>query len=423
MKPCRSIHPSVVPLLALALAPACNVSATAPPTTGGVDAMASGGACDRGVVVLMTDFTSTQIALAAPDGTPLSPAFLSTASTTASGLAFALSGDAALPGTTPPSGRVVFLDRFGTNVVTWADPATAKVLAQLPVGTGFESNPQDYIETDATHAYLSRWGVNDAPGAQAFDSGSDVLVLDTTTPNPAITKSIAMPVEDGLPPRPANMVRVGETTLVVLQRTSEDFATVGEGAIVGLANGAIAWEIHVTGLKNCGRPALSPDRSRLAIGCEGQLALDGSVMDASAAAIAIFDVTAMPPVEIRRFAIADQLAAPPQNSVAWASATQLVGKTQTALGGTLNNEAFVLDTMSGTATVLIAAQPDAQGKGKGVVYGDVACAPGCGDVCLLADSDVGHLRRWKVTNGMFAALTDVDVDPTVGLPPVSLGGY
>jgi hypothetical protein len=61
--------------------------------------------------------------------------------------------------------------------------------------------------------------------------------------------------------------------------------------------------------------------------------------------------------------------------------------------------------------------------GKGAVYGDVRCSPGCGDVCILADSDTGKLRRWHVANGVFGPLADVDVDPSVGLPPVALGGY
>jgi hypothetical protein len=97
--------------------------------------------CDQGTVVLLTDYTSTQIALSTLDGTTLSPAFLSTASMKASGLAFALSGDVALPNVTPASGSVVLMDRYGTNVITWADPSSAKVFAQLPVGIGFESNP------------------------------------------------------------------------------------------------------------------------------------------------------------------------------------------------------------------------------------------------------------------------------------------
>jgi hypothetical protein len=63
------------------------------------------------------------------------------------------------------------------------------------------------------------------------------------------------------------------------------------------------------------------------------------------------------------------------------------------------------------------------GKGKGIVYGDVLCHPGCGDVCLLADSDVGKLRRWKILPQDLAPMADVTVDTAVGLPPSSLGGF
>jgi len=412
-------------LVALSFA-ACNVSPTAPPSTGGVamsDAGRDGGAsCDRGAVVLLSDYLSTQIALSAPDGTTLSPAFLSSASTKASSLAFALSGDVALPNITPASGRVVLLDRYGTNVVTWADPSSAKVLGQLPVGTGFESNPQDYLELDATRAYVTRWGVNHAAGSAPFDAGSDVLIVDTRTPS--ITGSIAMPIEEGLPPRPAGMVRVRDTTMVVLQRESDpDFTTVGESAIAGIANDAIAWEVHVTGLKGCGRPALSPSGAIMALACEGQLASDGAVSDLSASAIAIFDVTTLPPKPTQRFTVSDQLGSPTQERVAFASETLLLGKTQSPLGGTTDNHAFTLDLTTGKATVLLTAGKDAQGKGKGAVYGDVVCRTGCGNVCLLADADVGRLRRWTVSADGLRALSDVTVETMTGLPPMSLGGY
>lgn len=424
---------------ALAAAVACNVSPTAPPTTGGVGPLdggthdggeggvspeggdAAGPACDPGAVVLLTDYTSTQIALTTLQGVVQSASFLSTASTTASGLAFALSGDVALPSATPPSGRVVLLDRYGTNVVTWADPATAHVYAQLPVGTGFESNPYDYLEVSATEAYLSRWGVNDAPGMQPFDSGSDVLVINTQTP--AITGSIPMPVEDALPPRPAGLLPVGDTVIVVLQRTSEDFMTVGESALVGLTAGAIAWEVHITNLKNCNRPTISPSGHTMAIGCEGQLDANGNVIDLTATAIALYDITTLPPTALQTFAISDQLGSPPQSGVAWVNETTLLAKTQTPLGGTTNNQAFTLDIPSGKATVLLTANPDSMGMGKGIVYGDVRCAPGCGDVCLLADSDVGKLRRWSIMGSTLTPLSDVTVNPSVGLPPVSLGAY
>ena len=389
---------------------ACNVSSTAPPSTGGTP--------DKGEVVVLTDYTSTQIALTGLDGTTLSAAFLSTASTKASGLAFALSGDVVVPTAAPPSGRVVLLDRYGTNVITWADPTTAKVLAQLPVGTGFESNPQDYVEIDAMHAYVSRWGVNDAPGAQKFDSGSDVLLIDTKTP--AITASIPMPQTGGLPPRPSGMVQVGETTLVVLQNESEDFNTMGDSVLVGIAKGAVAWQLPVTGLKGCGRPALSPSGKTMALSCEGQLDANGNVIDVTASAIALFDVTVTPPKAGKRFAITVQLGSPTQDRVAFASETLILGKTQSPLGGTTNNEAFALDTTSGKPTVLLTAGLDAQGKGKGIVYGDVRCNP---STCLLADADLGKLQRWSVTGGALKAMPALSVETSVGLPPVGIGAY
>jgi hypothetical protein len=405
---------------ALALVAGCNVSTA--PNTGGVTASADAGAtCDEGEVVLLTDYTSTQIALTAPDGTPLSPSFLSTATTKTSGVAYALSGDVALPTMRATSRRVVLLDRYGTNVVTWADPSTAKVLGQLPVGTGFESNPQDYVETDATHALISRWGVNGKPGAQPFDHGSDVLVVDTKAL--AITASIAMPATDGLPPRPAGMTRIGTSTLVVLQNESEDFKTEADSVVVGLVNGAVAWKMTVAGLKGCNRPAVSPSGKQMALSCEGEIDGNGNVEKLAESAVALYDVTSLPPKLVKQFAISDQLTNPTQDRVSFASETLLVGKTQTSLGGTSNNQAFALDTTTGKATVLLTAHLDATGKGKGIVYGDFVCSPGCAGFCILADSDVGKLQRWSIKSRGLEPLAAIDVDPQVGLPPVAVGAY
>jgi hypothetical protein len=401
----------------------CNVSATAPHTTGGVDAGSdAGSACDQGEVVVLTDYTSTQIALTALDGTPQSPGFLSTASTTASGDAFPLSGDVAVPHDRAPSGLVVLLDRYGTNVVTWADPKTAKVLGQLPVGTGFESNPQDYVEVDATRAYVSRWGVNAAPGAQPFDAGSDVLIVDRVAHK--ILGRIPMPSTGGLPPRPSGMTRVGDQVVVVLQNESVDFKTVGDTMLVGIAADAVAWQVTVAGLKSCRVPQLSPSGKTLGLSCEGPLDMNGNVTDPTAAAIALFDVTSLPPKPLKQFAISDQLGVGPQDTLAFASDTLVVGRTQTPLGGKGNNELFALDTTTGHATVLLTAHPDSMGMGKGDVYGDVRCGVGCGsNVCLMADSDVGKLQRWTIASGSLNAMTPVTVDTSVGLPPVGIGAY
>jgi hypothetical protein len=161
----------------------------------------------------------------------------------------------------------------------------------------------------------------------------------------------------------------------------------------------------------------------MGLACEGQLDMNGNVISTSESAIALFDVTSLPPKPGPTFAITDQLGAPPQNGASFASETLLLGKTQTPLGGTTNNQAFTLDTVHGKATVLLTAGADAQGKGKGVVYGDALCRPGCGDVCLLADADVGKLRRWSIAGGALAPLPEVTVETITGLPPTSLGSY
>jgi hypothetical protein len=399
-----------------ALSPlACNVSAVESGSTGGVDGGSNQAACDRGGVALLTDFMSTQIALAAPDGTPLSADFLSTATTKATNDAFPLSGDVLLPRETPPSGRVVLIDSYGTDVITWADPATAKVSAQLPVGTGFESDPMDYIEVDATHAYVSRYGINDAPGTMPFDSGSDLLVVDTQTP--AIVGSIPMPVEDSLPPRPTSMLRIGDTIVVVLQRLSEDFSTIGESAIVGLQNGAMAWEIHVTGLVSCDHPTLSPSGKTMAIACAGQLSATGTVMDSTKTGIQLYDVSSLPPKAGVLYPVYDQLGSTVQAGVTWVSETVIMGKTQTPAAGSTYNQAFTLDLTTSKASVLLMA------KTAGLVYGDVLCRPGCGDVCMLANMDEGKLDRWQITTQGLSPLPAIQVDPTTGLPPSLLGGY
>src|SRR5690606_24167107 len=140
------------------------------------------GACPAGAVTLLSDFLSTQVALSSLEGDTLSPSFLSSASTQASGTSHALSGDVVLPRRMPRSFRVVLIDRYGTNVITWADPRSGRVTAQLPVGTGFDSNPQDYLEIDDHLAYVSRFGQNTAPGREAYDEGGDLLIVDTEGP-------------------------------------------------------------------------------------------------------------------------------------------------------------------------------------------------------------------------------------------------
>ncbi|AUX32766.1 MULTISPECIES: YncE family protein [Sorangium] len=397
----------------------CNVDPP-PPSTGGVRGGGGSepdtpGACERGVVVVTSDYQSTNIAIAKLDGTTLSPSFVSSGATKP-GLSLALSGDVDVPAAAPPSGHVVLIDRYGTNVITWMDLETAEVIAQLPVGQGFESNPHDYIEVGEDRAFVSRFGSNPTPGGEPFDEGGDLLILDTK--KHAIEGRIALPEErEGLLPRPSGMTRVGDDVVVSLGRLAADFSDEGEGRFVGVspAENAVAWTVDIEGLHGCGRVAVSPSGERLAVACSSRFDADAMKFDPATSDIVIYDARSTPPREIERLGVARELDAGIQPSLAFASEDVLLAKTY---GGNASAGDSVFSVTVGTGDVTLlgeASQP--------FVFGGVRCSPGCGDVCLLSDAERNKLRRWKVTaNGALEALEDVTVDTQIGLPPRSIGG-
>jgi hypothetical protein len=411
---------NLVILAALSLG-ACNVESTAE-TTGGVDG-GPPGKCPAGVTIVLSDYVSTQIALSSIEGETLSASFLSTGSTETDGLAFPLSGDVVVPSTTPASGKVVLLDRYGTNVITWADPKTAEVTAQLAVGTGFESNPQDYLEIDGDLALVTRYGENTDAGKEDFDAGSDVLVLDLADPSePKIVKSIPLPVVDDLPPRPGRMLRVGDEVIVALERLSADYATTGDTMFVGIdvKEQKVAWQTTLKGLKNCGRPTLSPDGARLAVACSGTFDADGNAV-VSESALVFFEAQEGKLVEIERISAEDLVDEAIQSRIAYATDDVILVSTQTPWGGSRNNRLVAVNLESKNNIELLEASPDAEGLGKGLVYTSITCAPGCSNVCLMADGDAGVLQRVQVEGDKVELLEPVTVETKVGLPPTGLG--
>ncbi len=389
----------------------CNVSSP-PPGTGGV--VTDGGVCPSSVSIMASDYTSTDIAIAKTDGTTLSGAFVSSGSTIP-GLSLALSGDVDVPFVPPASGRVVVIDRYGTNVLTWMDLAKATVLAQLAIGTGFDANPQDYVEVDATRAFVSRYGTNPAPGQQMYDQGGDLLVVDTT--QYAITGRIPMPEENpALQPSPAGMNWIGKDVVVTLQRLSSDFSQIGDGRFVGVspATNSIDWTVDIAGLQNCGRVVVSPSGNTAAIACSSMADASGAY-DPSESDIVVYDATQSPPVEKKRLGLGVSLNAGIQPQIVFASEDEILALTY---GGNATSFDTVFAVSASTAAVTqlgAATMP--------FVLGGVYCTPGCGDVCLLADAEQNALRRWQVSNGgTFTALSNQPVDPTVGLPPRDIGG-
>ena len=376
----------------------------------------------RGVAVVLSDYLSTQIALSDLEGNTLSESFISTASTQTSGLAFALSGDVVLPSSPPASGRVVLLDRYATNVITWIDPKTAAVLGQLAVGTGFESNPHDYVEVDERLAWVSRWGQNGDPGQQDHDTGGDLLVIDTESFE--IVDSIVIEPEEDLPPRPSRMTLIGDEVVVSLDRISLDWTTTGESRLVAfsVADKDQTWSLGLDGLKACSNPVPDTGRAQWLVVCTGAVNSDGTVESLDQSALVILDFSSSPPKELQRIS-AEQIAGEPlQPEVAVAADGFVLLKTQTTWGGTTNNRWLAYDLDNDATTTLLEARPDADGNGQGWTFGGMECAPGCSSLCLMADADRGVLQRLEVSSdGEFELLEPVEVETAVGLPPIGLG--
>jgi len=391
---------------------ACNVS-SAPPSTGGTQ-FEVGSAGARGVVIVASDFKSTNIVVSGLDGITLSQSFVSSGATKP-GLALALSGDVDVPFQAPASKRLLIIDRFGTNVLTWMDLGNASVLAQLSIGTGFQSNPHDYLEVDGTRAYVSRFGTNPAPGAQPFDQGGDLLILDTQSY--AITGRIPMPEEDPqLQPCPDALTPLRGDVVVSLGRRSANFSRTGDGRFVGVspATNQVTWQLDIPGLQACGRLAVAPSGALAAVACSGTLDTSTGLFDPAGSDIVVYDATVTPPKERRRFGLGKTLNSGLQPLLTFASNDTILALTY---GGnaTAGDTAFALNATTGNVTQLVEAT-------NAYVLGGLHCAPGKGDVCLLADAQRNRLRRWHVSSdGQFDALDDAVLETVIGLPPRTMG--
>jgi hypothetical protein len=402
---------------------ACNVEPTAHDECHAKLSAASG--CPAAALVVMSDYNSTQIALTTLSGDTLCGSYFSTARAEATPVAFALSGDVVLPSTRPASGRAVVIDRYGTNVVSFLVPETGVLLGQLAVGTGFESNPQDYLELDERRALVSRWGENPVPDQKPFDRGGDLLVIDSV--GFAIEGRIPLPHDD-FPPRPTALTRIGEHAVVTLQRMSIDIRSMGDGRLVGIELDSldIAWTLPLDGLKNCGALTVSPDGSLGAVACTGYVNRSGLAANLDDSGIVLFDLTSTPPVELRRLSAEVLAGVPLQAELEWFAPERLLAKTQTALDGDGNNRLLAVaidaDDAASAAEVLLEARPSGSGTGQGVVFGGMLCAPGCASTCLVADSDRGVLERFSIDGDTLSPLGALELHGTVGLPPRDVSG-
>jgi hypothetical protein len=403
-------------ILLFAALSACNFEPAA--TTGGAELPARG-ECPRGLAVVSSDYQSTEVALLSPRGDVVSAAFVSSASSVASGLAAPLSGDVEVAFGRSRPNELVLIDRQGTNVLTFIDVATASVRAQLPVGTGFESNPQDYLELEPHLAVVPRLGENTLPRRERFDAGSDLLLVDPS--EPAIIGSLAMPRLEGYLPNPVAVRAIDGELLVTLHHARGDFSALADSEIAAFSATelGLSYRLTLAGLANCGAVEASPSGAFWAVACSGFLDRKGVSTLPDSSGLVLLDPSTKPPRELRRFAALELVSGPIQSSVEFVSERTLLFKTQTALGADADNRLLGLDVDTGTVQLLASAERRDGALGYGIALGGMSCRPGCGDPCIVADASRGALLRFELDREALRAAEPIRI-AGAGLPPLGL---
>lgn len=411
-------------VVSIGLSTACNVSDDVKATPGAklpdagtsADAGDAAGAvvCPRGISVVNSDYQSTNVSILSADGEVLSEAIVSSGSA-ALGLTTPLSGDVIVPGSRPLSGRLVTIDRTNA-VLTWVDVTSGKVLKQRSVGTGFAANPHDYLEVSESKAYVSRYETNPAPGKEAFDDGGDILVLNLD--DFSITGNIPLgkPDDGAFFPRPSRMLAAGGHVWVMLERLDANFAPAGSSRIVGIdpKNDSVAWTLELPNAGNCGGMTLSPSGKSVVVSCSG-----GFDEQSAGRALVLLDATTNPPKETRRLSGAASLGAPLAPSIAFATESLLLGVAYGDTMGAKNDILYSMNVESGDVKQVTNA-------GAAFALGDLLCAPGCSDLCFLADAELraagaGTKGAIRVYDAAVLEEKSFAVDPGVGLPPRALG--
>jgi hypothetical protein len=397
-------------LLSLA---ACDAEVP-PPSTGGVT-LPEAGPCGRALVLVESDYQSTNVAILGLDGASLSSSFISSAGASAA-LSAALSGDVVVP-TSPVTGsEVVLLDRYPASVITWVDIATATPRAQLDVSTGFASNPQDYLEIDEDRAYVSRFDQNPSAGEEPFDQGGDILVVDPRAPaiRARIALEAAMADAPGFQPRPNRMVRSGDAVFVLLSAYSADFGDSAPSRVVRIdaARDAITSYTVLDGLHGCAGLALHGDE--LAVACSGKF---GGGNTPTLAESAVARLTVADPPRVIATSPAAGVGQPYGLSLALTAGGDVL---TTALGhfgvSGAPDAPDLLVRVAASPAVLLAS-------GRAFELGEVAClAPADDDACgrcFATDAERGALLRLDANAGSLEAT--LPLDDGIGLPPRFLG--
>ena len=409
-------------LLGATLLAGCGAPRTTPDRQG---VSVAPGPCGRGLVVVESDYQSSNVSLLDLEGRVLSPS-LASSSTESAGFGVALSGDVVTPSSPQNSEEIVLIDRYLVGVLRFVELATARVRSELSVGTGFRSNPQDYLPLAADRAYVARYETNGNAGREAWDVGGDVLIVDPRRPE--ITGRIDLsPALDGEParftPHPARLLDVSGRVFVLLAAYASDYSSATSGRLVELdpKTDSLVSTLVLDGLRGCTALAVSPDERQLAVTCTGD-DLRSKEPKLEGSGLALIDIGGTPRID-RRFTAGELAEQPLGFGLAYAAPGVLFFGTlghfeESGALGALDS-LLRLDTASGQVDELL------RSEGEPFTLGGTQCAVSCG-VCFAADAKRagGSVLRFAVDpDGNFGPPTAVRAETRVGLPPRYLGAF
>lgn len=401
---------------------ACSAPRITPDSQG---VSATPGPCGRGLVVVESDYQSSNVSLIDFDGQVLSESLISS-STTSAGFGVRLSGDVVTPSSPQHDAEIVLIDRYPAGVLRFVELATARVTAELSVATGFRANPQDYLAIAPDRAYVARYESNPNAGQLAWDGGADVLVVDPRLPaiTGRIDLSAALAGEPaGFSAHPARLLNVSGRIFALLAAYADDYGSGISSRLVELdpTTDSLLSTLVLDGLRGCTSLAASPDERTLAVACTGddlrsrQPKLEGS-------GLALLDIQGRPRLA-RRFEAAELGDAVLGFGLAYATPEQLVfgtlGHFDDSGVAAAQDVLRRLDVDTGEADELL------ESAGEPFTLGGAKCAPACG-VCFAADAKRagGSVLRFAVdAAGRFAEPSAIRVETRVGLPPRYLGVF
>jgi hypothetical protein len=239
--------------------------------------------------VVSSDFSSTSVAMLDADFQPLDESWINSG-TTFPGLVATLSGDVVLPNRQAGDGTFALIDRFATDVVSRFYVPSGNLDGQVrtqgeAAGSGFSSNPQDFVFVDENSAWVPRYEQNLDPSAPSVNKGTDLLEIEPATMTltggridlsslntTAMVMTDEGPVEVDVFARPNRAVLAGSILIVGLDRVSANFDAAGPGmvAVVDLGDESVEGLLLGDGLKNCGNAVPVPGATnKVIVSCLG----------------------------------------------------------------------------------------------------------------------------------------------------------